>query len=114
MKKILFILLISICITSCENNHLQETEKVLIIASKKADCVGVATLKCLLAKEKNQQNWTFFYDSIAGFEYEEGFEYEILVSEKEIENPAQDASSIKTTLIEVISKIEKTSENLPN
>ena len=113
MKKLSVLLFICVFTFSCENNDLTINEKTLIIASKKADCVGLVPQKCLLAKEKTSENWEYFYDGISGFIYEEGFEYKILVSEKEIENPPQDASSLKTTLIKIISKIEKTSENLP-
>jgi hypothetical protein len=114
INKNILLLFLFFTILSCENNNLQEIEKTLYIASKKADCIGISPQKCLLIKESKQQNWEYFYDSIIGFEYEEGFEYEIVVYEKEIENPPQDASSIKTTIIKMISKIEKTSENLPN
>lgn len=55
----------------------------------------------------------FLYSSIIGFTYDEGFEYKILVSEKEIANPPADASSIEYTLLNIISKVEKTSKNLP-
>ena len=114
MKKIFYLLWVFAIIFSCENNDIISTEKTLIIASKKVDCIGIAPQKCLLVKEKDAQNWEYFYDNIAGFNYEAGFEYEVIVSEKEIENPPQDASSIETSLIEIISKIEKTSDNLPN
>jgi hypothetical protein len=114
MKKLALLLALVFCMLSCENNNLLDNEKTLIIASKKVDCVGLNPQKCLLVKESSQQNWEYFYDSIAGFTYEEGFEYEILVSEKEIKNPPQDTSSIETVLIKVLSKIKKISENLPN
>lgn len=113
MKKIIFIFYICTTIIACEDNNFLTAEKTLIVASKKADCVGLVPQKCLLVKEKTAQNWQYFYDEISGFTYEEGFEYEIIVSEREIENPPQDASSLATTLIKIISKIEKTSENLP-
>ena len=104
----------TILFSFCDNNGVNELEKTIIIASKKADCIGVAPQKCLLVKENQEQNWHYFYDSIAGFTFEEGFEYELLVLEREIKNPPQDASSIETILIKVISKVEKTSTNLPN
>ncbi|MCL7762158.1 DUF4377 domain-containing protein [Polaribacter sp. Z014] len=115
MKLKAFFLLLFFTIISCEHNNDDDLNyKTLIIASTKVDCVGVDPQKCLLIREVDKQNWEYFYDSIIGFNYEEGFEFEILISEEEIENSLQDASSIKTTLIKVISKIEKTSENLPN
>lgn len=104
-----------IILFSCNNNDDNEIEKTLIIASQKVDCVGVDPQKCLLIKtDENQQNWEYLYSSIAKFNYIEGFEYSILVSEKQIKNPPQDASSIAYCLVEVISKTEKTSTNLPN
>lgn len=116
MKKITLLFMMIFSIISCEKNDVTTVEKTLIIASEKVNCtvVGVLPQLCFLIKEESTQNWEYFYDSIIGFTYEEGFEYEVLVSEREIENPPQDASSIETTLIKVISKIEKTSENLPN
>lgn len=104
-----------IIFTSCvaSDNNL-EKETIYIIASKKADCQGVALQKCFFIKKEQQENWHYFYSTIKGFNYEEGFEYEILVSEKQIENPPQDASSIAYTFVKIISKVEKTSENLPN
>lgn len=113
MKKTLLFLTIFTMITSCENNEISSIEKTLVIASQKVNCVGLITQKCLLVKESNSQNWTYFYDNIFGFNYEEGFEYVIIVSEKEIDNPPQDASSIKTSLVKIISKVIKNSENLP-
>ncbi len=115
MKKIITLFIVCISIYSCENNNIKfEDQTTLIIASKKVDCVGVGPQKCLLVKESDQQNWEYFYDTISDFNHEEGYEYEILVSEKQIENQSQDASSIETTLIKIVSKIEKTSESLPN
>lgn len=112
MKKTILIICICFCLTSCESDDLS-IEKTLIIASQKADCEGFIPQQCFLIKENETQNWQYFYDTIDGFIYEEGFEYKIIVSEREIENPPQDASSIATTLVEITSKIKKESENLP-
>lgn len=114
MKLQSIVLAIFILIISCKNDDFGFNNKTLVIASEKIDCVGVTSQKCMLVREVDKQNWNYFYDSIIGFTYEAGFEYEILISEKQLENPPQDASSIAYTLIKVISKIEKTSENLPN
>lgn len=113
MKNLSCILFFSLILFSCSENDLISSEKTLIVASTKADCVGLDYQKCLLVKENETENWQYFYDSINGFSYQEGYEYVIKVSEKRIENPPQDASSLETTLVEVVSKIEKTSENLP-
>ena len=108
------LLLFATILFSCENNNGDLKQTTIIVASKKGDCEGLIMQKCLLIREVDKQSWNYFYDLINGFNYEEGFEYEILISEMEIENPLQDASSKEYTLIKVISKIEKISENLPN
>jgi heat shock protein HslJ len=79
-------------------------EKTVYVGPYQVDCVGVAPQKCLLVKEKAQDDWTMYYDQIQGFEYEEGYEYELLVREDKIENPPADASSIRWTLVELRSK----------
>lgn len=112
MKKIILFVSICFCLASCENEKII-SEKTLLIASQKADCVGFIPQKCLLIKENETENWQYFYSKIIDFEYEEGFEYEITVSETEITNPPQDVAFIETKLIQIISKTEKTSENLP-
>ncbi|WP_158839975.1 DUF4377 domain-containing protein [Polaribacter sp. L3A8] len=114
MKLKTIMLAIFILMVSCEKKDLSLNKKILVIASEKVDCVGVSPQKCFLVREVDKQDWSFFYDSIIGFTYEAGFEYEILISEKQLENPPQDASSIEYKLIRIISKIEKTSENLTN
>ncbi|MCE5227411.1 MAG: DUF4377 domain-containing protein [Porphyromonadaceae bacterium] len=48
-----------------------------------------------------------------GFEYTEGYEYVLKVLVDPIENPPQDSSSARYTLLEIISKEKKDSENLP-
>ncbi|PQJ80024.1 hypothetical protein BTO18_12955 [Polaribacter porphyrae] len=99
---------------SCDDDNTLASQKTITVASKTVDCIGFVSQKCLLIKDKNQQDWNYFYDTITGFTYEEGFEYEIIIAQREIENPPQDASSIETTLVSITSKIKKTSENLPN
>ncbi len=67
-------------------------------------CVGVSPQLCLQVKEAGQENWTYFYDQIDGFTYEPGYLYQLRVKKETISNPAADASSIKWTLVEEISK----------
>jgi len=55
--------------------------------------------------------WTT-HGSIKDFDYEWGYTYDVIVKEEKIKNPPQDGSSIKTTLISVVSK-DKVSEQTP-
>jgi heat shock protein HslJ len=79
-------------------------EKTVYVGPYLVDCEGVAPQKCMLVKEDAKDDWTLFYDQVQGFEYEPGFEYELVVREDRIENPPADASSIQWTLVEVVSK----------
>lgn len=84
------------------NNDIQS--KILIVADRLENCVGVGPQTCMLIKENPEDEWTYFYDQIEGFEYEEGYTYELLVDIIPIENPAADASSLRYELKNVISK----------
>ena len=98
--KYLFLFLSLACTA---NSDLQS--KRLIIADHLSDCVGVGPQTCMLVKESPEDDWTYFYDQIEGFDYEEGFTYELLINEVPVSNPAADASSIRYQLKEIISKV---------
>ncbi len=98
MKYLLFILILS-C-TSVQSEEI----RTLYIADHLADCTGVSKQKCMLVKESLEDEWTYFYDGISGFDYEEGYAYELRVKVQEVENPPADASNIRYTLSELVSK----------
>nr|WP_317207113.1 DUF4377 domain-containing protein [Chryseobacterium arthrosphaerae] len=58
-------------------------------------------------KEKASDSWENFYSNIEGFTYEPGYEYVLKVKTEKIANPPADASSIKYTLVEQVSKTKK-------
>lgn len=109
MSKFFSLLSIVILFSSC-----QETKRVFI-ANTLVDCIGVGPQKCLLYKENPSDEWTYFYDTIEGFEYEEGYNYEIEVTVTKIENPPADGSSLHYTLVKIISKEKNQSiaQNIP-
>lgn len=82
----------------------------MFVASKTVDCYGVEKRKCLLTKPSWGTKWDLFYANIEGFNYEPGYEYHLEVKETEIKNPPADSSSLKYTLIKVISKEKKDSD----
>ncbi|WP_062053592.1 DUF4377 domain-containing protein [Aquimarina longa] len=98
MNKFVLLLVIVFLCSSC-----QKTKRVFI-GSHQADCVGVVPQKCLLYKENASDQWSNFYDTITGFEYEAGYLYEIEVIITKIENPPADGSSLRYTLVKIISK----------
>jgi len=103
--KYVFLIIMMACTS---NTEVQS--KTLFIADHLEDCVGVGPQTCMLIKETPEGEWTLFYDQIEGFEYEEGYAYQLLVNETAVNNPAADASSIKYELKEIVSK-ERSEEN---
>ena len=91
-------------IMACTSNT-EVQSKMLIVADHLENCVGVGPQSCMLVKENPEDEWTYFYDQIEGFKYEEGFTYELLVNEIPVSNPAADASSLRYELKNIISKI---------
>lgn len=79
---------------------------ILFVNHELKDCVGVGPMKCMQVRESSDDEWSYFYAQIEGFEFEEGFTYELRVTQTEIEDPPADASSVKYTLVEVVSKTE--------
>lgn len=112
MKKLgLLLMTVTLMLTACKSsdNTVQMT-----VASEKRIAMGVAPMEVLVVKEGDQTEWSFFYSSIEGFNYEPGYEYVLEVKKEAAEQPVPaDASSIKYTLVKEISKTEKVSENLP-
>jgi heat shock protein HslJ len=79
------------------------------VGPETADCVGEAPQTCLQVRFEEEGEWQLFYDSIAGFEYEPGFEYELRVNKTEVANPPADSSSIRYELVDVVTQTAVTS-----
>ena len=80
------------------------TIKTVYIGPERVDCVGEGPQTCYQYKENEEDLWGLYYFGIDGFDYEEGFEYELLVAETTIENPPAGGSSIQLTLVREIEK----------
>ena len=78
--------------------------KTLQVAASRVECTGVSKQTCLQVRETSSAPWGLLYDAIIGFDYEPGFLYEIRVKEEPVANPPADASSIRRTLVSVLSK----------
>ncbi len=96
--------LLLLLILSCSSVQSEEI-RTFFIADHLADCTGVSSQKCMLIKESPDEDWTYFYDDISGFEYEEGYSYELRVKVEEVENPPADASSKRYSLTELVTKV---------
>lgn len=93
--------------------NLKSNEQIYWINSHKVECTGVAPMVCIQIQKSetvDAGNWQLFYDSIKGFEFEEGYIYKLIV--REIKQPKSevpaDSSSIAYELVEII---EKNSDN---
>jgi heat shock protein HslJ len=80
------------------------SEKTIWVNSQKKPCTGVAPQECLQIKEKPDDEWKLFYNSIEGFDFKPGFQYRLKVAIEKIENPAADKSSESWKLLEIISQ----------
>ena len=85
-------------------------EKTIFVAAEQVDCQAGAGAprKCLQIRESQNAEWEPFYDQIAGFEWQEGMEYELRVRVIPVENPPADASSLRYELIEIVSQTSVT------
>lgn len=82
----------------------ESRSKTFFVDSQLVDCEGVAPQQCMLVRTDPNSDWEYFYDVIAGFEYEEGYTYEIEVNEFDVIDPPADGSSLRYELVEVVSK----------
>jgi heat shock protein HslJ len=79
-------------------------EKTLYVGPSLVDCTGVAPQKCMSVMDDPAAGYQLFYGNIDGFDYEEGYEYELVVRIEKVENPPADASNLKYTLVNIVSK----------
>ena len=90
-----------------------EETKTIFVGPNLVDCVGVAPQQCMLVREEPNSSWNYFYDSIQGFDFEPGYEYELQVLVTDVKNPPADASSKKYELIQVANKKPKSNHHIP-
>ncbi len=85
--------------------------KTISIGPQLVDCTGVAPQQCMRIKWQQDADWELFYDQILGFEFEPGFQVEMIVEERQVQNPPADASSLEWLLVEIISKTKLIDES---
>ncbi|MDM1715536.1 DUF4377 domain-containing protein [Thiopseudomonas alkaliphila] len=78
--------------------------KTLYVKESLVDCVGGAPMKCMQVRDDSNQEWTYFYSNIQGFNYEPGYRYKLKVKVENVENPPADASSKRYILISIDEK----------
>lgn len=114
MKNKIVIMLVLSVIFSCAcsketSNTNEENVFTYWIGSSTVPCTGVAPIQCMQVKKGadfDALEWTYFYDTIKGFDYKPGYVYKLKVKEEKIplDQVPADASSIKYTLIKMLDK----------
>jgi heat shock protein HslJ len=61
-------------------------------------------MKCMQVRRSPDEPYRNFYNQISGFEFERGYEYELLVEVTEVPNPPADGSSLRYALKEMVRK----------
>ena len=119
--QIIFASLFALISIACSDDDRDIELFSMVIASEKLD--GIITDACLgnssaamvfAAKINGSKDWESFSDDIAGFEYESGFEYTIMVEKETFNDPQMSVQRWEEfTLQEVVSKEKRSSEGLP-
>ena len=87
-------------------------ERAIFVGPYQVICTGVGPQMCMLVKDSPDGEYQLFYGAIEGFEYDPGFEYELLITVAEVENPPADVSNLSYTLVEVVSMTRVLTSNL--
>ncbi len=74
------------------------------IGPELAECVGVGPMECMQVAYSEDGETQLFYGSIDGFEHVEGTSYVIDAQVTEVASPPADGSSLRYTLVEVVSE----------
>jgi heat shock protein HslJ len=98
MKTTLYILIISFFFTACQK------EKVIYVADHYGDCES----QYLLVREKENEDWIIVKNKIEGFNYIEGFSYQLKII------ITKDDSNLIYQLVEVMSKVKTEITNHEN
>lgn len=79
----------------------------MIVASKKTTCQTMILQDCLLVRTNAESPWENFSSPIEGFNYKEGYEYNIEVKRSTRKKIPADASAYRYELVQIINKKKK-------
>ena len=100
MKMLLFFF--GLLFISCST--LSSQTVTMQVKDHKVPCTGVAPMECLQVKEANDKDWKFFYASIEGFDYQEGYNYTLKVEKSKRDKVPADASAFTYKLKKILKK----------
>ena len=105
----LFAVILGLASCNRDNNHEDKVEQVTVYVSAKTSMfynVPNTTLEeGMMIRVDGEDNYICVaFNTIAGFTYEKGNEYELLVKKTKLANPPKDSGSIRYELIRIVSK----------
>lgn len=105
MKRYIILLFISaFALTAC-NKEDDYSVREWTVASQLGISHGYLALQpVLLVKANDDTSWRALYEAIEGFDFQPGYEYRLRIKARQLSDPPQDASSIRYSLLELISK----------
>lgn len=74
------------------------------VKESKVPCQGVVAMQCLQVKVDKEKDYTYFYDTIEGFDYQPGYVYDLKVVRTKRVNIPADASAYSYTLKKIVKK----------
>lgn len=83
-------------------------EAEMRIENRRVSCFAGDLTSCYLVQEGNMigtKRWNLFYDKIEGFEYQDGYRYDLKVKIEETEESEEDGFNKKYTLVKVLAKV---------
>ena len=113
-KRVGLTLMVSLLLAGCVSVESSKKDEFTVpkgelvryeVGSKLYDCVGVGPQKCLRVKRGGSDEWTFFYSQIEGFEYQEGYRYQLLIDEFPLE-PIPDRSAVGYRLMRELERLK--------
>ncbi len=104
-------LLLGVCGAPVASPAHEEEILILDVAPNSVPCTAEGPQRCLRVREVGLERWTYFYDPIRGFDFEEGFRYRLEIAKRTIPNPLADATNAEYRLIRILSR--EAAEGIP-
>ncbi|MAX56536.1 MAG: hypothetical protein CL537_13670 [Alcanivoracaceae bacterium] len=89
-------------LTAC--SEPQPEGELLYVAPYTSACIGAGPMDCMRVRHSETENYQLFYNTIEGFQFEQGFRYTLRVAVSEVENPPADGSALRYRLLEVLNR----------
>lgn len=112
-----FVLVAVVALLSCvscssDDEVTDKVEQITLYVSAETSTYQIVPgneyVEGMQIQEKGATYWEcVHFQTITGFTYEKGYEYELLVKKTTLANPPQDASNVRYELIRIVSQKKK-------